>query len=136
MAHALWGYEGPCKNVHGHSYKLFISVAGQIKDDGSSPDEAMVIDFSALKKIVHENIISRYDHSLVLDQNIPEEMKRAAEVMSKKIVYIKGMPTCEALAVIFARILKDRFPAGIILHHLKLQETATSFAEWYASENP
>lgn len=135
MAHALWGYEGPCKNVHGHSYKLFITVIGKIKEGSSSHRDAMVMDFSDLKKIVNENIISKYDHALVLDANIPEELKKTASGMSDKIVFIKGMPTCETLAALFAEILKKKLPSGIELHHLKLRETATSYAEWFAGDN-
>lgn len=135
MAHALWGYEGPCKNIHGHSYKLFITVTGKIKEASSSPEEAMVMDFSGLKKIVNENIILKYDHALVLDENIPSELKKSANILSNKIIYVNGMPTCEFLAVSFAAILKNKFSPGIRLHHLKLQETATSFAEWFAEDN-
>ncbi len=135
MAHALFGYDGPCKNIHGHSYKLFVTVKGKVKVGSSSPKSTMVMDFSELKKIVWENIISKYDHSLVLDENIPHDLKLAANKMSEKIIYVNGMPTCELLTIIFSDILLIKIPTDIKLHHLKLQETATSFAEWFAEEN-
>ncbi len=52
MAHVLWNYDGPCKNVHGHSYRLFVTLSGYPSDDPLNPKNGMVIDFSDLKKIV------------------------------------------------------------------------------------
>jgi len=69
MAHALYNYEGPCRNIHGHSYRLFVTVKGTPIKDVKHPENGMVIDFSKLKKIVKENIINIFDHSLVLYYN-------------------------------------------------------------------
>ncbi len=135
MAHALWGYEGPCKNIHGHSYKLWVTVSGKITDGSSRPKNSMVMDFSEIKKIVTEKIIFPFDHSLLLDSGIPEKLKRTAEKLSGKIIFTNGMPTCEMIVCIFAGILQKSFPPEIMLHHLKLQETSTSFAEWFYADN-
>jgi len=54
--HALHGYEGKCKNIHGHSYKLDVTVQGIPIKDRSNPKYGMVIDFADLKKIVKEEI--------------------------------------------------------------------------------
>ena len=51
MAHALWNYDGACKNIHGHSYKLFVTVIGEPDPDEESPKYGMVIDFTDLKEI-------------------------------------------------------------------------------------
>jgi len=53
MAHALLGYDGPCKNIHGHSYQLKVTVKGVVKENTSDSDEGMVIDFGVIKKIVN-----------------------------------------------------------------------------------
>ena len=50
-AHALYGYDGLCKNVHGHSYKLYVTVIGDPIDDTNHKKNGMLIDFSDLKKI-------------------------------------------------------------------------------------
>ena len=51
MAHALWNYDGACKNIHGHSYHLFISIIGEPLQDEDNPKFGMVIDFKDLKLI-------------------------------------------------------------------------------------
>lgn len=63
MAHALWNYDGPCRNVHGHSYILYVTLAGEPVNDPDHPRNGMVIDFGDLKKIVRENIVDRFDHA-------------------------------------------------------------------------
>ena len=50
MAHALWNYDGPCRNVHGHSYGLFVTLSGIPVDEPENPKNGMVIDFTDLKK--------------------------------------------------------------------------------------
>ena len=55
--HALYGYDGKCKNVHGHSYKLSVTVIGTPIDDQANVKYGMVIDFGDLKKIVKEEMV-------------------------------------------------------------------------------
>jgi 6-pyruvoyltetrahydropterin/6-carboxytetrahydropterin synthase len=69
MAHALWNYDGLCKNIHGHSYKLHVTVIGVPIDDSSSTKDGMVIDFSDLKRIVKTKIVDVFDHSFVVNKN-------------------------------------------------------------------
>jgi 6-pyruvoyltetrahydropterin/6-carboxytetrahydropterin synthase len=66
MAHSLWNYDGPCKNIHGHSYKLYVTIIGKPSEDSSDPKNGMVIDFSDLKKIIDENVIDYFDHSVII----------------------------------------------------------------------
>jgi len=54
MAHALKGYDGPCKNIHGHSYELMVTILGYPVVDESSPKLGMVMDFGDLKKNCQE----------------------------------------------------------------------------------
>ncbi len=54
MAHALNNYDGLCRNIHGHSYKLRVTLIGQPSNDKTSPKKGMLIDFSDIKKIVRE----------------------------------------------------------------------------------
>ena len=69
--HALYGYDGKCKNVHGHSYKLSVTVIGTPILDHSNVKYGMVIDFSDLKKIVREEIVDQFDHATVFNKNTP-----------------------------------------------------------------
>ena len=134
--HALYGYDGKCKNVHGHSYKLSVTVIGQPISDNSNVKFGMVIDFSDLKKIVKEEIVDNFDHATVFNKNTPH-VELAAELESRghHVILVDYQPTSENMVTDFAKKIKNRLPAGIKLHSLKLQETDTSFAEWYASDN-
>lgn len=135
-AHALEGYDGPCREIHGHSYRLFVTVAGQPVDDASDPKYGMVMDFGELKKIVNDLIVSRYDHALVIRSS-----QRSAELMTclgehfSHILEMPYQPTCENMVADFARMIAPHLPSGVDLVSIKLHETATSFAEWYAADN-
>ena len=134
--HALYGYDGKCKNVHGHSYKLSVTVIGKPISDNTNVKFGMVIDFSDLKKIVKEEIVDIFDHATVFNQNTPH-IELAAELKNRghHVILVDYQPTSENMVTDFAQKIKNRLPADIQLHSLKLQETDTSFAEWYASDN-
>jgi len=134
--HALYGYDGKCKNVHGHSYKLSVTVIGKPINDTSNVKYGMVIDFSDLKKIVREEIVDLFDHATVFNQNTPHvELAKELSNRSHHVILVDYQPTSENMVIDFAKKIKNRLPADIQLHSLKLQETETSFAEWYASDN-
>ena len=135
MAHVLYNYDGPCKNVHGHSYRLFVTVAGVPVNDPHNSKNGMVIDFTDLKHIVLVEIVNIFDHSVVISSDFDKEK---TEMMSKTFgntVIVGYQPTCENLVADFASRIKKRLPAGTTLHSLKLYETAKSYAEWFAEDN-
>ena len=134
--HALYGYDGKCKNVHGHSYKLSVTVIGKPISDNSNVKFGMVIDFSDLKKIVNEEIVDVFDHATVFNKNTPHvELAAELENRGHHVILVNYQPTSENMVTDFAQKIKNRLPADIKLHSLKLQETDTSFAEWYTSDN-
>lgn len=135
MAHALYGYDGPCKNIHGHSYLLSITVKGKPIKEKKNPKFGMVIDFSELKKIVEKNIVQPFDHSLVLNKNTPHKAVGDKSNLFEKIILVNYQPTCENLLIDFVARIRKNLPEKIRLHHLKLRETPKSFAEWYAEDN-
>jgi len=133
MAHALHGYDGLCKNIHGHSYKLCVTVKGEVKNDSGNPKDGMVLDFDVLKSIVKPEIINKYDHSLVLNANSPHsEIDLSA---FEKVFFLPYQPTSENLVTDFALKIKSKLPQGIELYKVVLSETATSFAEWNSQDN-
>jgi 6-pyruvoyltetrahydropterin/6-carboxytetrahydropterin synthase len=134
--HALYGYDGKCKNVHGHSYKLSVTVIGNPITDTSNVKYGMVIDFSDLKKIVKEEIVDLFDHATVFNQNTPH-VELANELSSRghHVILVDYQPTSENMVVDFAQKIINRLPKQIHLHSLKLQETESSFAEWFAADN-
>ena len=118
-AHALTGYDGKCRHIHGHSYILYVTVKG-------TP-------FTDLKKIVNERIIDRFDHALILRDSAPisGEIARAYG----RVVTVPFQPTCENLITHFAETIRTGLPAGVTLHSLRLHETATSYVEWFGTDN-
>ena len=134
--HALYGYDGKCKNVHGHSYKLSVTVIGEPISDSSNVKYGMVIDFGDLKKIVKEDIVDLFDHATVFNKNTPHvELAKELQVRGHHVILVDYQPTSEMMIIDFASKIKKRLPGNIKLHSLKLQETDTSFAEWHASDN-
>ena len=134
--HALYGYDGKCKNVHGHSYKLSVTVIGTPISDTNNVKFGMVIDFSDLKKIVREEIVDVFDHATVFNQNTPHiELAKELKNRGHHVILVDYQPTSENMVIDFSHKIKARLPKEIVLHSLKLQETESSFAEWYASDN-
>lgn len=134
-AHALGGYDGPCREIHGHSYRLFVTVKGRPLSDENDPKQGMVIDFGLLKGIVNEEIVSRLDHALVLRSTIDPALRRMLSDRFDNLVTVDYQPTCENMLDDFARRIARRLPEGVGLHALRLHETATSYAEWFAEDN-
>ncbi len=134
--HALYGYDGKCKNVHGHSYKLSVTVIGKPIRDNNHVKLGMVIDFGDLKKIVKEEIVNVYDHATIFNKHTPHiELARELKNRGHNVILAEYQPTSENMVIDFARKIRSRLPNHIKLFSLKLQETETSFAEWYASDN-
>jgi 6-pyruvoyltetrahydropterin/6-carboxytetrahydropterin synthase len=134
MAHALLGYDGLCRNIHGHSYTLVVSIKGMPVTDPDSPKKGMLIDFKDLKNIIKENIISKFDHALVLNDETPSELLDMLMKNYDKIVVKPYQPTTENLIAEFADEIKKLLPSHLILHSLRLRETPTSYAEWFAED--
>ena len=131
-AHYLPGYDGLCSNIHGHSYVLRVTVRGRAQVEGDSPKVGMVMDFSVLKPIVEEEIVGLLDHSLMVRSDQRDVL--GALEGKFRLVRFDFQPTCENLLPRMAAKVKRRLPAGIELVSLRLNETATSYAEWLASD--
>lgn len=134
--HALYGYDGKCKNIHGHSYKLSVTVIGHPISDPNNVKYGMVIDFGDLKKIVKEDIVDVFDHATVFNKNTPHiELAKKLQAHGHNVLLVDYQPTSEMMVIDFAEKIKKRLPENIKLHSLRLQETDTSYAEWFASDN-
>ena len=134
--HALYGYDGKCKNIHGHSYKLFVTVQGTPITDSFHFKYGMVIDFTDLKKIVKEEIVDKFDHATVFNKNTPHlELATLLSERDHDVILVDYQPTTEMMVIDFAEKISKRLPENISLFSIKLQETESSFAEWFASEN-
>ena len=132
-AHFLQGYDGLCANIHGHSYRLLVTVIGQPSTDVGSPKCGMLIDFGILKQIVSEQILSMLDHALMVRAGAVDASVLAP--YTHRLVELPFQPTCENLLPWIAGRLAQSLPTGVSLFSLRLHETASSYAEWYAAEN-
>ena len=130
MAHALRNYDGLCRNIHGHSYKMDITLAGQPLRDENSPKNGMVMDFGDLKRLVNEEIISLFDHALVLNAKTDAQLIDVLKQNYEKIVTVDFQPTTENLLEFIAAKIQSRLPETVTLTCVRLRETDTSYAEW------
>ncbi len=131
MAHALLGYDGSCKYVHGHSYGLSVTVIGKPIEDESNPKLGMVIDFGDLKKIVKKTVVDVFDHALVLNSKTPKTSFGQSKEIFDKLIFVDYQPTSENLVNDFAQKISEELPGNMKLFSLRLRETATSYAEWF-----
>ena len=123
-AHVLTNHQGLCKNLHGHTYRVDVSVS-QVEDD----DRDMVIDFKDLKTIANEVICDRFDHAFIYNTESAGEREIAAVVEKNgmRTVAIPFRSTAENLAKMFYGELKLRIPG---LSSVRVWETAESCAEY------
>lgn len=132
-AHALEGYDGKCRHIHGHSYRLSVTVAGTPRDEEQDdPKSGMTLDFGVLKSLVSSEIVERLDHALIVRRGAGDNT--VLDERFGNVVEVDYRPTCENMLTDFARRLAARMPEGVKLHSLRLHETATSYAEWHASD--
>lgn len=133
--HALYGYDGKCKNIHGHSYKLAVTVLGKPIAETGHVKLGMVIDFGDLKKIVKAEIVDVFDHATIFNNNTPhKELAKTLSDKGQRVILVDYQPTSEMMLLDFAERIKARLPNEVTLHSLKLHETGTSYAEWYAED--
>jgi len=135
MAHALWDYDGACKNIHGHSYRMFVTIIGEPINDKDSPKNGMVMDFGDLKRLVNAAIVDKFDHAVVFSSAAPTKDLFFTPQMFEKYEILPFQPTCELLVAEFAARIKPLLPPEVKLYSLRLYETATSYAEWFAEDN-
>ena len=132
-AHALDCHDGKCSNIHGHSYKLHVTVLGKPNHVKGNPKDGMVIDFSDIKHIVKTMVVGPFDHALILENDSPyltDELRKR-----QKLILYDIQPTAENMVIDMVNRIQSKMPEDILLHNVKLYETASSFAEWYTEDN-
>ncbi len=135
-AHALPGYDGACRHIHGHSYRLQVTIKGRPVQNLASPKNGMVMDFGDLKGLVREHVIEAFDHALILNSVSSDAIEKAGRnEMFDKVLYVDFQPTSENLLIYIADKLRNVLPDEVELYSLRLFETATACASWYASDN-
>ncbi len=132
MAHALWNYEGKCKNIHGHSYVLYVTLSGTPVNEKGHPEDGMLMDFGKLKKLIQKQVVDEFDHTFVINENSPQADNLInSNLPFENIKKLPFQPTSENLIMHFAEKIKSTLPENLNLHSLKLSETDTSYVEWF-----
>lgn len=134
-AHALLNYDGACRFIHGHSYKLEVSLLGPVRQQAGHPKEGIVMDFGDLKKLVQQAVIDPWDHALLLHQDSPAGLLDALQKNKEKLVLLPYQLSCESMLWDIRQRLQGVLTAGCTLCRLLLAETENAYAEWYAADN-
>lgn len=129
-AHAIHGYAGSCRHVHGHSYELHVTVQPAQPGSGYLPAPGFVIDFKELKAVVKQCVVDPLDHGIVLSGRYLADHPHLASLPNLLVWQVE--PTAENILVYISQQLQAALPAAVRLHQLKLYETADSYAEWDA----
>lgn len=133
-AHTLPHYDGKCRNIHGHTYKLQVTLMGTPCIDKNSPKYGMVLDFTDLKRAITEVVIDKFDHSLIVPEGEKYECLKQFQ-QEDKLIVVPFQPTCENLTVYIAEELSKKMPLNVSLYCVRLYETPTSYSEWYITDN-
>jgi len=114
--HSNWSDEkntkifGPDAKVHGHNYKLEVTVTGDI-----NPDTGFLIDLGELSKIVNDNVLSKLDHNQI----------------EKDVEWFVGKQPSSENMVIFIWKEISRHLIGAKLHRIRIIETPTIYTDYY-----
>lgn len=141
MAHMLTNHPGQCNNLHGHTYKMEVTIAPEgltilFPHESSTPrPDGMIMDFADLKKIVKKEIVDQIDHAYVYNELAVGELEhtigRLLEAEGRKTFRTTYRSTAENMVSDFANRLEAILYAnGVRLEAIKLWETPTSYAEW------
>ena len=128
MAHAIHGYPGSCKNIHGHSYELHVTVSSASDHKDFITPPGFIIDFKEIKKMVTGSVIDVLDHKVLLSEDFLKSNPHFLQ--QENLITWKAEPTAENILLFIKQALSKVFPASVTLSHLKLFETKDSYAEW------
>lgn len=121
-AHFLSGYNGKCKNIHGHRWTIIVEVGkGQL--DSSS----MVVDFTHLKKDLKE-MADYLDHSLIIETGTLKPVTyQALQEEDFRIIEVPFRPTAECFAKYFFDCMTEK---GYSVIRTKVYETPNNCATY------
>lgn len=153
-AHRVPSHRSKCRNVHGHRYKIELSVVGSLAESGA--EQGMVMDFGFMKELLESYIEEMFDHVLILWSKDPlldalaldevdmQEIKKCREEQTPapiqvdgicgKITVVSQIPTAENLAALWFATLES--PISVVssgrayIHAIRVWETGKSFVDY------
>jgi len=131
--HRIPDHKSQCRNLHGHRYRLEITLTGAVIEDEGSSDHGMIMDFSDVKAIAKEHLVDVWDHAFITYDKDTVVREFLESLPGHKTVVIPLIPTVENLARVAFDILnaayQDRYGTGLRLVKLVLHETPNCWAQ-------
>jgi len=131
--HRIPNHDSQCRHLHGHRYALEITLSGQIISAEGVSEQGMVMDFSAVKTIANETLVSRWDHAFLVYRGDAAVVGFLATLPEHKTVVLDVVPTAENLAEEAFRVLDaayvDTYGNQLRLERVRLYETPNNWAD-------
>jgi 6-pyruvoyltetrahydropterin/6-carboxytetrahydropterin synthase len=133
MGHRVTNHDSQCRNLHGHRYKMEVSIGGKLIDEAGSSQEGMILDFGKLKSVVNDTVVDVLDHSFAYWDKDTIISNLAEANKDLKFVKLATVPTVECLVEYIASLIKDELSKQlpeISLTEIVLYETPKCYATW------
>lgn len=131
--HRLPYHDSQCRHMHGHRYRLEVTVEGPVQSTKDSPESGMVTDFSKLKTLANQYIVDHWDHAFLVYREDQVVLEFLETLPNHKTVKLESIPTAENLAAIIfetlAPVISQEMGPEIQLTHIRLFETPNSWAD-------
>lgn len=125
-AHFLAGYQGKCRNIHGHRWRVVVEICGEsIEEQGQT--RGMLKDFSDFKKDVKE-VTDYFDHALIYEQgSLKEKTVAALQEEEFRLIPVAFRPTAENFSKHFYKEIEKY---GYNVHRVEVYETPSNCASY------
>ncbi len=131
--HRIPNHCGQCRNIHGHRYRLDLTLSGEVLHREGASDDGMILDFGDIKTLAQEHLVSKWDHAFLIYRGDTALLNFLQSMEGHKTVVLDAIPTVENLAQIafdiLAPVFKDCFGHHLQLTRLVLFETPNCWAE-------
>jgi 6-pyruvoyltetrahydropterin/6-carboxytetrahydropterin synthase len=138
--HRIPDHQSQCRHLHGHRYALEVTLAGEVIAAAGSPVNGMIMDFSEVRAIAHENLVALWDHAFLAWRLDALVVGLLGSIPGHKTVLLDVVPTAENLAITAYRILdplyRDRYGNHLQLRRVRLYETPNCWADAVRGEIP
>ena len=132
--HRIPNHESRCRHLHGHRYALEVTLIGEPVPEAGRSDEGMVLDFSALKALVHETVVDPWDHAFLVPRDDALVRSLLERIPDHRTVVLDAVPTAENLARIAYELLSERLHLAhgdrLRLRRVRLYETPNCWADY------
>lgn len=139
--HQLPNHDGLCKNYHGHTYKIQITLTGLVNEREGHKSEGMVYDFGNLKKIFKKEVESKMDHAfiakgdeVIVISGVEHNMAQALKEQGKRVTVLGFRSTAENLSKWIFESIQDKLPKNVYVKNVRVYETPTSWADYKARD--